>query len=357
MSSLISSLKNNETARFSCIVLSEPQTLQKAQNNNKFCSFSVFDGFCASSVWAWGFDNDVMVNALLGTFELPEYNMHCLWASKESFFPKGYCFSAEFKMKNGYLSIDISSISRVSEEERLVLKKAIVEDRLVDPSSFSEEVKNYAASLFSRYDAFYHLLILLSSPSTFLSFSAFPAGKVAHHTFKGGLLTHIKELYDMFLALSNEGRSSYLFLNVRPELVLIGILGHDAMKVKDYVENSGSFSTTKHCALIGHIHKGAVYVATLIAKANKMAEEHALNTSFPAIFISAEDSDLCVHMILAHHKNLEWGSPVVPAIKEAAVLHHLDMLSADMNRFDYAIEGEYNKFLKTTIFKSDVATY
>jgi len=46
---------------------------------------------------------------------------------------------------------------------------------------------------------------------------------------------------------------------------------------------------------------------------------------------------LLQHMILSHHENPEWGSSKRPMLKEAELLHHMDMIDARMFDFDKAI--------------------
>jgi 3'-5' exoribonuclease len=51
---------------------------------------------------------------------------------------------------------------------------------------------------------------------------------------------------------------------------------------------------------------------------------------------------LLQHMILSHHYEPEYGSPVKPMIPEAEVLHYLDIIDArmyDMNRVTKEING------------------
>jgi 3'-5' exoribonuclease len=42
------------------------------------------------------------------------------------------------------------------------------------------------------------------------------------------------------------------------------------------------------------------------------------------------------HCILSHHGRKEWGSPVVPATREAILIHQLDMIQS---RGQMALEG------------------
>ena len=55
-------------------------------------------------------------------------------------------------------------------------------------------------------------------------------------------------------------------------------------------------------------------------------------------------------MILAHHGKNEYGSPVLPQIKEAEILYLIDNIDARMAMMDKALETvEYGKFTNILI--------
>ena len=45
------------------------------------------------------------------------------------------------------------------------------------------------------------------------------------------------------------------------------------------------------------------------------------------------------HMILSHHGEYEFGSPVLPMIPEAEILHYIDNMDARMNVLVKAYDG------------------
>ena len=63
--------------------------------------------------------------------------------------------------------------------------------------------------------------------------------------------------------------------------------------------------------------------------------------------IEGEEVTLLQHMILSHHGKNEYGSPVLPQIREAEMLHLIDNMDARMNMFNKALEtiepGETSK--------------
>ena len=72
----------------------------------------------------------------------------------------------------------------------------------------------------------------------------------------------------------------------------------------------------------------------------------------------AELARSLLHVILAHHGCLEYGSPVVPATREAALVHAIDNLSGQLGAFDRLAKqtapGErwsrYDRVLGTSAF-------
>lgn len=51
-----------------------------------------------------------------------------------------------------------------------------------------------------------------------------------------------------------------------------------------------------------------------------------------------EETLLLRHMILSHHGQYEYGSPVLPMIREAEMLNFIDNIDARMNMFDKLLE-------------------
>ena len=48
------------------------------------------------------------------------------------------------------------------------------------------------------------------------------------------------------------------------------------------------------------------------------------------------------HIVLSHHGEREWGSPVLPATPEAMLIHHVDNLDAKTTMVLEAIKGDKN---------------
>lgn len=134
------------------------------------------------------------------------------------------------------------------------------------------------------------------------------AAKSVHHGFVGGLLEHTLSV----VKLCEYYTTSYPILN--KDLLITAALFHDIGKVEElsaFPEND----YTNDGQLLGHIFIGANIVSNYIKKKNK----------FPAKL-----SNELLHCILAHHGELEFGSPKKPATAEALALHFADNTDAKM---------------------------
>jgi len=67
--------------------------------------------------------------------------------------------------------------------------------------------------------------------------------------------------------------------------------------------------------------------------------------------IEGEEVLLLQHLVLSHHGKPEWGSARTPLLKEAELLHLIDMIDAKMNMLDKALDktspGEFTERLFT----------
>ncbi len=181
--------------------------------------------------------------------------------------------------------------------------------------------------------------IFLRHPTISKNFKYHSAAKNMHHSFRGGLVQHtlsVTQICD-FMA------PRYEFVN-RDILVACAML-HDVAKImelSDFPEND----YTDEGQLLGHIFMGAELVRDTAAKIEGFPKE--LET-------------LMVHCILAHHGELEFGSPKVPETLEAFLLHcadnldakaemYVEMLSANNTQSSWA---GYHKMLQRNIRRSD----
>ena len=152
----------------------------------------------------------------------------------------------------------------------------------------------------------------------------YPAASKNHHDCVSGLAFHTLSM----LKVAESMLTIYPQLNA--DLMYAGILLHDIGKT---VELSGPVvpTYTMEGKMLGHIS---------IAQAMVYQAAQELN-------IEGEEVVLLQHMILAHHGKNEFGSPVLPQIREAEMIYLIDNIDARMNMFDKALDqvnaGEYSK--------------
>lgn len=168
-------------------------------------------------------------------------------------------------------------------------------------------------------------------------FILYPAATRNHHEYVSGLLEH---------TLSIATVASYLagfYENIDRDLLVGAALLHDIGKTR---ELSGPIATqyTTEGKLIGHISLVASEIQAVSKELN----------------ITSEVPTLLTHIVLAHHGKLEFGSPVLPATKEALLLSMIDDMDAKMKMLDKALDpikdGEFTPRLwainETSFYKA-----
>lgn len=177
-------------------------------------------------------------------------------------------------------------------------------------------------------------------------FKRAPAAVQMHHAYIGGLIEHTLNL----LRLANV--VCPLYPKISRDLVLAGVLLHDAGKTRELAYET-NLEYTNEGQLLGHIVQ-----CTLWIHERCRALELESGESFPA------DIEMALkHLILAHHGKYEFGSPRLPAMPEAFVLHYLDNLDAKVAMTLDAIESDadqesdwtgYVRALESRVFKPDI---
>ena len=158
-------------------------------------------------------------------------------------------------------------------------------------------------------------------------YSQYPAATTVHHAFKGGLLNHTYQMLHML-----EGLYPCLPYPIKIEHCILAILFHDYGKVYEY-DKDGNPQPPMY--LLGHIYISA-------NRLQKTLEERG---------IDKEEIRRIVHIVLSHHGELEYGSPVLPCTKEAVIVNLLDNLSAKTDCIENTGNGEKNFALGTTVIK------
>jgi len=164
------------------------------------------------------------------------------------------------------------------------------------------------------------------------------AARGNHHARRGGLVEHTAT---MMAAADGVWFNYHLMrsdITLNRSLLLAGTLLHDCGKmIENQFEKRGfemPFST--RAELYGHIGIGVEIVKGL-ARAS-CAEGLAKPTE--ALVVDAAKFEYAVdclcHMILAHHGQLDFGSPVEPKFPEVAILHYCDQIDAKLEMMQTA---------------------
>ena len=154
------------------------------------------------------------------------------------------------------------------------------------------------------------LLLFFKDTGFFENFKKAPAAKSMHHAYMGGLLEHT-------LAVTRlADKVSVLYPEIDRSILITGALLHDIGKIQEFGFDSFPFDYTVKGRLVGHLVIGVDMVQEKIRELPDFPEELGVRLK---------------HLILSHHGRHEFGSPALPMMREAFILHFLDDLDAKIN--------------------------
>ena len=153
----------------------------------------------------------------------------------------------------------------------------------------------------------------------------YPAASKIHHNFIGGLATHTSGMIKVAVALAS------VYPSINRDYLLAGVIVHDLGKIEELT----SPVVPEYSAagkLLGHIS---------IMDARLLEIGKSLNLE------DSEELLILRHMVLSHHGQQEFGSPVRPGTMEAEMLNLIDNIDARVNIIDKALadikEGEFTQ--------------
>ena len=236
----------------------------------------------------------------------------------------------------GALQVSIKRVRKVREGEYdpanyLPVSEYDIEDMYKQLLGFVNEIKNPYLSKVAKH-------FFVEDVEFVKQFKFSSAAKSVHHGFVGGLLEHTLSV----LKLCQFYVKQYPILN--EDLLYTAALCHDIGKVyelsafplNDYTDDG---------QLLGHIVMGCEMVG----------EQIRAIEGFPKKL-----GNELKHCILAHHGELEFGSPKKPALVEAVALNFADNTDAKMETMKeiFKAAGEqndwlgYNRLLESNIRKT-----
>lgn len=237
----------------------------------------------------------------------------------------------------GALQLNVKRVRKASEGEYDPKDYLPVSE--YDVEEMYAELTGYIASLRNPYLKKLAESFFIDDADFVKRFKFHSAAKTVHHGFVGGLLEHTLGV----TRHCNYFASAYPMLN--RDLLLTAAMFHDIGKLEElsvFPEND----YTDEGQLLGHIMIGAEWVG-----------EHIRQIPDFPVRLGNE----LKHCILAHHGELEFGSPKKPALAEAVALSFADNVDAKMETikelFASAPEGNqgwlgYNRLLESNIRKS-----
>ncbi len=233
----------------------------------------------------------------------------------------------------GNLQLSIKRVRKVGEGEYEPENYLPVSDKDID--EMYQEMMGYIASVKNPYLS--KLLHMFFDDQAFAkAFKFHSAAKSVHHGFVGGLLEHTVSV----TRNCNYFAQNYPFLN--RDLLLTAAMFHDIGKLKE-LSTFPANDYTDAGQLLGHIMIGAEWIGEKIREID----------GFPEVLANE-----LKHCILAHHGELEYGSPKKPALVEALALSFADNLDAKMETVREVLAGVpennlqwqgFNRLLDTNI--------
>lgn len=207
---------------------------------------------------------------------------------------------------NGTMQLNVKRVRRVSEGEYDPKEYLPVSEKNLD--CMFDELLKYAGSIKNIYLRALLEKFFVDDKEFALAFKQHSAAKSVHHGFIGGLLEHslsVTKLCDFYC-------TQYPLLN--RDLLLTAAMLHDMGKVYE-LSGFPVNDYTDEGQLLGHIVIGS----------EKVTMAAAAIEGFPVKVLNE-----LKHCILAHHGELEFGSPKKPALMEAVALSFADNTDAKM---------------------------
>jgi len=170
-------------------------------------------------------------------------------------------------------------------------------------------------------------VILVDGP-TRERFLASPGAQRWHHAFLGGLTEHTLGVVEICEFCAKQ------YPELDRDLLVCGAVLHDIGKIDQYATSS-VFEYTDAGRLVGHLVQGDELVRAAMRQVDNFPPQKAM---------------LLRHLILSHHGQLEFQSPVEPMTREAFVLHYADELDSKLGALrqvaDKTGEAAWSEYVK-----------
>ncbi len=230
--------------------------------------------------------------------------------------------SGDVTVFNGAIQINIRRLRRAEDNE--YIPSDYLPMSPFDNDGMYNQLKNVVDTVKNPYLNSLLKSFFVEDEEFIEDFRKCSAAKTVHHSFVGGLMQHTLAV----TRLCKFYTKAYAGLD--HDLLISAAMLHDIGKVRElsrFPEND----YTDDGQLLGHIYMGAEMIASRAGGIE----------GFPPRLLSELQ-----HCILAHHGELEFGSPKTPELIEAYALHMADNTDAKIETFIEATGGkERDKWL------------
>ena len=238
---------------------------------------------------------------------------------------------------NNNLQLNIRQIRKAYEDEYVAADYMPTTEKSTD--SMFEELIGYVKKIDNDYLRQAVEYYFVDDAAFAKAFQFHSAAKTVHHGFAGGLLEHTLSVVKMCEYMV----SAYPILN--KDLLYAAAICHDIGKTKEL----SPFPTNDYTddgQLLGHIVIGVEMISDAVRSIPGFPEQLASELK---------------HCIVAHHGELEYGSPKKPALAEALALNFADATDAKMQTLTELFKDKknndwlgYNRLFESNLRKTIV---
>jgi 3'-5' exoribonuclease len=156
----------------------------------------------------------------------------------------------------------------------------------------------------------------------------YPAARHNHHAFAGGLLEHTLSVTRTAAYLADKYAEYYPDMQppLNKGLVIAGAILHDIGKLREYDCRPEGAAYSAEGAMIGHMLLGRDIVREAVAE----------------IKLDADTLLRLEHVIVAHQRLPEWGSPKPPMTPESLLVHYADDVDAKFHMMVAVLKNDTN---------------
>lgn len=238
---------------------------------------------------------------------------------------------------NNNRQLNIKQIRKAAEGEYDPADYMPTSDKSVD--GMFEELRSYIRQISNDYLRQAVEYYFTDDEEFIKVFKGHSAAKTVHHGFAGGLLEHTLSVVKMCEYFAG----TYSILN--KDLLYASAICHDIGKTKELSEFPDN-DYTDDGQLLGHIIIGVEMVSEAVRAIPGFPEKLASELK---------------HCIIAHHGELEYGSPKKPALAEAMALNLADNADAKMQTLTEIFKDKtgtewlgYNRLFESNLRKTSI---